>query len=869
MKPSISRGPRHPYAYLNAYLNVSDVIPDTVDTDFERILYFNKTNTLDYLDDLAGIQDRHDFHIIPPHSTIADVAVYTNPSINQIEHETNVAFDHIGVVLLDDVSESPTLVPEPFLNVTSYTEDGLLNLYSATLDTTQTFAYFGSTGTIVKINLVTFAIQDTLSIQDPAVLNDQPNFTVALMDPAGIFAYFMTQGGYFVKIDLISFTVVQTLNLQTLVGGPLTLYCGALDPAGIFAYVGTYSENPARVFRVDVRTLTCDLTNSVVSLNAGETQLASAIASSNWIAFGTDSDPGIVVALDPSTFTRTGAVTLNAGESQLTSAIADGSYGYFATYNADQVVKVDLTTFPNPVRVGALTLSGASRITTLVRGNGTDAFVFYLNAIPLESRVMQIDLATFSSVVSTLIESGDDFLYASAVFASTTARLFAGSLHFSDYLIGRHDRIATIETLPLDTHGLLSLPIGLGMISCGVVDSTGTFAYFAGNTRFSYKTNAIDEVGYVYKVDLASFVVVNRLELQTGDRRVQCMIIDPTDTFLYFGTDSNALLPGRIVKVNLTSFSRVGHLTLKPGETRANCGVSDPDGQFAYFALYGATVNQVLAKINLTTPLPTRVGELTGVAVGGTVAVMDPTGTYAYFVGDTNIRQVFQFDVRLALPVLVSTLDLSAIIPSGEISEVLSPDGQTLYVGSSAFPVLCEVDLSTGTPLLATLKTQVSGTSYNGIVHPSGTLGYYLSPLNNGTFDVSLVNWDRFQSANYALAQNPGNVAIQRLLINPQGQYLYWGTQSFPAYLLRLNLNNQWLSGLSNSTLSPSGSSNLVNTTDVVDVDFKSQIVKRRVNDQSVTRPRYLGLYIKGRTGPQRNTNAYAIHTTIKIFPNV
>jgi hypothetical protein len=36
-----------------------------------------------------------------------------------------------------------------------------------------------------------------------------------------------------------------------------------------------------------------------------------------------------------------------------------------------------------------------------------------------------------------------------------------------------------------------------------------------------------------------------------------------------------------------------------------------------------------------------------------------------------------------------------------------------------------------------------------------------------------------------------------------------------------------------------------------------------------VTRPRYLGLYIKGRTGPQRNENSYAIHTTIKIFPNV
>jgi hypothetical protein len=848
---------------------VSDVIPDTVNTDFEHILYFNKLNSLDYLNDLANIQERHDFHIIHPHSTIADVAVYTNPRINQIEHETNVAFDQIGVVLLNDVSESPILVPEPFLNVTSYTEDGILNIFSATLDTTETFAYFGSTGTIVKINLVTFAIQDTLSIQDPVVLNDQPNFTVALMDPAGDYAYFMTQGGYFVKVDLISFSIVQTLNLQTLIGSSLTFYCGALDPAGIFAYLGTYTEDPARVFRVDVRTMTCDLGSSVLVLDSGETQLASALVTENWIAFGTDTNPGRVVAIDPSTFSRTGAVTLNAGESELTSTIADGAYGYFATYSSDQVVKVDLTAFPNPVRVGALTISGASRLTAMVQGNGTDAFVFYLNAAPLESRVMQINLGTFSTIVSTLIESGSDFLYSSAVFASTTARLFAGTLHVTNYLIDRNDRIASIRTLPLDTDGLLELPIGLGMISCAVMDSTGTFAYFAGNTRFSYKSTSVDEVGYVYKVDLASFTVVNRLELQTGDRRIQCMIIDPADTFLFIGTDSNSLLPGRIVKVNLTTFSRVGHLTLKPGETRANCGVCDPTGQFAYFAVYGTTVNQLLAKIDLTTPLPTRVGELTGVPVGGTVAVVDPTGTYAYFVGDTNIRQIFQIDIRSALPILASTLDLSATIPSGDLSVILAPDGQVLYVGSNAFSVICKVDLSSGTPILAAIKTQVTGTSYNGIMHPSGGMGYYLSPLANGTFDVSIVRWELFQAANYALAQNPGNVSIQRMLMNPQGQYLYWGTQSYPTYLLRMNLNNQWISGLSNSIVSPSGASNLVNTTDIVDVDFKSQVAKRRINDQSVTRPRYLGLYIKGRTGPQRNENSYAIHTTIKIFPNV
>jgi len=855
-----------PYHYINAYLNVSDILPQMPNTDFEHILYFNKLNSLEYLDfpQIDDKYDYHQFHIVNPYSTISDVSVYTNPHINQIDHETNVAFDQIGVVLLDEPSTSPALVPEPLLNCTSYSESGVLNLYSVAIDNSQTFAYFGSTGSIVKVNLVTFAIQDNLSVQNPTVLTNNPNFTVALSDPNGEFMYFMTQGGYFIKIDLTTFTIVGELNITDAFSPPLAIYAGVLDSAGINAYFGTYTNNPARIFRIDVRAF--NLTGiASCSLQPGEIKLSCALIdeSDTYAFFATDTTPGTIIRVDLVNFVRTGAVTLSPGDNNITSAIRDGSYGYFCTYTSDRVIRVDLSIL---FRTGDLTIPGASQLTTITRGTGDSAYVFYLNGAPLETRVMRIDLVSFSNVVSTLIESSSTYLYTCAVFASTTGRLFAGTTHFTDYTPNRYDRIAQINTIPLDTDTILQLPVGLGMISCGVIDSKGQFAYFAGNTQFSYKTSTAIENAFVYKVDLVSFTVVNRLELQNGDRLVTCMIIDPTDTYVYIGTDSLSVVPGRIVKVDLASFTRLGHLTLKPGETRANCGVSDPSGQFAYFAIYGTSVNQVLGKINLTTPLPTRISELTGVPVGGTIACMSPSGEFAYFVGDGNLRQVFQIDITSGTPTLAATLDLTAFGISGQLSEVMSPDGQTLYIGSSAFPVVFRADLSTGTPILLPEKTQVTGISYNGLMHPSGELSYYISPLPSGNLGVSVVNLDLFQAASYSTIQNLASPAIQRMVMNPNGQYLYWGTNTIPGYLVRMNLNNQLLSGLSNA---PFGASDLVNTSEIVDVDFKSQVVKRRVNDQTASKPQYLGLYIRGRTGPQVNLNSYAIHTILKIYPNV
>ena len=45
--------------------------------------------------------------------------------------------------------------------------------------------------------------------------------------------------------------------------------------------------------------------------------------------YRTNTNPGIVVKMDLTTFTRVGAVRLSPGEDQLLSAVASGNYAYF------------------------------------------------------------------------------------------------------------------------------------------------------------------------------------------------------------------------------------------------------------------------------------------------------------------------------------------------------------------------------------------------------------------------------------------------------------------------------------------------------------------------------------------------------------
>src|SRR5207237_6194884 len=92
------------------------------------------------------------------------------------------------------------------------------------------------------------------------------------------------------------------------------------------AYFGTYSE-PGIIIKVRLS----DFTRvGALTLGSGEDDLYSAVIdpAGGFAYFGTDTFPGIVVKIRLSDFTRVGSLTMNSGEDELGAAVIDPAAGF-------------------------------------------------------------------------------------------------------------------------------------------------------------------------------------------------------------------------------------------------------------------------------------------------------------------------------------------------------------------------------------------------------------------------------------------------------------------------------------------------------------------------------------------------------------
>jgi hypothetical protein len=109
------------------------------------------------------------------------------------------------------------------------------------------------------------------------------------------------------------------------------LSVAVIDPAGGFAYFGT-DTSPGMVVKVRLS----DFTRvDALMFEAGEDKLTSAVidTAEGYAYFGTKTSPGKVVKVRLSDFTRVDDLTLDAGENMLTSAVIDpdNRVAYFGT----------------------------------------------------------------------------------------------------------------------------------------------------------------------------------------------------------------------------------------------------------------------------------------------------------------------------------------------------------------------------------------------------------------------------------------------------------------------------------------------------------------------------------------------------------
>lgn len=212
------------------------------------------------------------------------------------------------------------------------------DIYTGVVDAANGFGYFGMNSQgIVKVRLNPFT-----RIAKVASMFTKSSSAI---DVLGGKVYFGTSAfpGNVVKVDLATFAIDQTLNFAPPEGSRSCV----IDTVHGFIYLGLESS-PANIIKVS-------LTNPMVVVGSlllavGENFAFSAVLDPvhNFAYFGTGDSPGKIVKVDLSTFTRVGSITCAAGYNSLISAIIDpvNGFAYFGTFtNPGRIIKVKLSTF--------------------------------------------------------------------------------------------------------------------------------------------------------------------------------------------------------------------------------------------------------------------------------------------------------------------------------------------------------------------------------------------------------------------------------------------------------------------------------------------------------------------------------------------
>ena len=229
----------------------------------------------------------------------------------------------------------------------------------------------------------------------------------------------------------------------------------------------------------------------------------------------------------------------------------------------------------------------------------------------------------------------------------------------------------------------------------GVIDSDNGVSYFAMYT----------DPGRIVRVnlDFTSGSAVSELKLDDV-KMPRAAVIDTSNGYAYFGSDSS-LSPydGRVVKVDINparAFDQVGLAELNSGENRLLCGVIDVPNGYAYFGTYSTPGSIIKIALGAGNADPTRLGSTPFEAGENNLrcAVIDPTRGYAYFGTGTSPAKVVKvaLGTGAALPTPVGTLTLH----TGEnqlASALIDTEANLAWFGTDTNPgLIVKVDLSSG-----------------------------------------------------------------------------------------------------------------------------------------------------------------------------
>src|SRR5437016_924424 len=219
----------------------------------------------------------------------------------------------------------------------------------------------------------------------------------------------------------------------------------------------------------------------------------------------------------PESFGKLGSLTLARGDSYLEAATIDtaGGFAYFgAATNPGTVVKVRLSDF---TRVGALVRDPAGDFpgpAAVDQGGGRA----YFGMMTTPARIVKVRLSDFTRVAAVTLNSGENFprtllIDSAAGFAYVGTNTSPGN-------------VVKVRLSDMTRVGGLTLNTGENSLrGAGAIDTVGGFAYFGTTTS----------PGIVVKVRLSDLTRVGSLTLNTGENSLRSAVIDVAGGFAYFG----------------------------------------------------------------------------------------------------------------------------------------------------------------------------------------------------------------------------------------------------------------------------------------------------------------------------------------------
>lgn len=195
------------------------------------------------------------------------------------------------------------------------------------------------------------------------------------------------------------------------------------------------------------------------------------------------------------------------------------------------------------------------------------------------------------------------------------------------------------------------------------IDTTNGFLYVSGNIAST--TN-------ISKIDLTTFTETTVLSLTSELYKVNNLVIDISNGFLYIGTGSTTD-PAEIRKINLTTFTQTASLTLNSGENTIGAGIIY--NGYIYYSARSTGNNAEVIQIRISDF--TRIGSVSGVNLLSRVfftAKLDLVNGYGYFVSDTT--KIVK--VNLSLLTIDSILQMPGINSFAYSSSI---SNNYLYIG--------------------------------------------------------------------------------------------------------------------------------------------------------------------------------------------